>query len=74
MLAVIAVGVGRRADFLQSRLGKRPFGPKRLPRLQLDCAECRFFAIAAELSEKITIFALVGALCLCCISPALHIR
>ena len=45
--AAIAVGVVRRADYLQSRLGKRPFGPKRLPRLHLDCAECLFFAIAA---------------------------
>ena len=50
--AAIAVGVVRRADYLQSRLGKRPFGPQRLPRLQLDCAECLFFAIAADYQKK----------------------
>ena len=38
--------------FLQSRLGKRPFWPQRLPRLQLNCVEYRFFAIAADYQKK----------------------
>ena len=37
MFAAFATGVPQNADFMQSRLGKCPFRPECLPRLQLEC-------------------------------------